>query len=417
MKKSRILILTVAIMMLFTLSACSGGATPASDAAPAPASDAAQAPASDAAQAPASDAAQAPASDAAQAPAPDVAAGSSGEAVAGANIAFIVPADDALGINDKGWIQKTWEGVKNYGDANGKTYTWYRPNDNSTQGYSNAIATAVNSGTEVVVCLGFQPVEALAVAQNDYPDTHFISVEANGVETDLAKNHYAIFHQADQAGFLAGVAAVKGGFKNIGIITGLDIPPMNIWTWGYLQGINYAAGKENIQGIKVRHTYANTSAASPEVQTLAASWYADGLDLIMPMIAGGNNSLFAAAETAKKPCFGADVDQGVESENVLTSPVKRLELTVSNAVATVYDGSFPGGTFKWFNVDDNAVGLATEHWRVPNYTVEQYQADFDAFKSDVDSVRTGLLAQDKYPSIDELWTGIATKNIEFTNIK
>jgi len=345
---------------------------------------------------------------------------SGGEGVAGANVAFVIPADDALGINDKGWIQMTWTGVKTYCEENGKTSTWYRPVDNSMQGYLDCMATAINSGTEVIVSLGFQPTEALAVAQYDYPDTYFISVEPDGMDDEalLAPNHYAIFHQTDQAGFLAGVAAIKGGFKDIGVLHGLDVPGMNIWVYGYIQGFNYAAGKLGVTDVKVRHFYANTATASPDLQALAASWYEDGCDLILTMLAGGNNSLFAAADAAGKPCFGADVDQGIESDMVLTSPVKRLEVTVPRGLATVYDGTFKGGVYRWFNVDDDAVGLATGHWRVPNYTVEEYEQDFQNFVNDVDGVRSGMLTEQKVRTdqsinaIAALWDAMPEHNIE-----
>jgi basic membrane protein A len=396
MKLKKVLFLVPALVIVFTMTACGGGG---------------------------SDATENSGGDATTTET-DGGGGDTGAAAdAGANIAFVLPADDTLGINDRGWIQMTWTGVKDYGDKNGKTYTWYKPLDNSTQGYYDAMTTAINSGSEVIISLGSQPVEATQLAQYDYPDTYFIAVEPNGIESDIADNTYAMFHQADQAGFFAGVAAVKGGFKNIGLLTGLDIPPMNIWTYGYLQGINYAAGKLGVSDIKVRHHYVNTSAASPEIQALAASWYEDGCDLIIPMMAGGNPSLFAAADAAGKPCFGGDVDQGEQSEQILTGAIKRLEVTVPEALNSVYNGTFRGGTYKWLNVDDGAVGLATDHWRVPNYTVEQYEADFNDFVNDVDGVRSGLLTEQNVrtdpngDAFDALWNAIADKHVAFDNIK
>ncbi|MCL2493374.1 MAG: BMP family ABC transporter substrate-binding protein [Clostridiales bacterium] len=405
MKRKRILVLIMAIALVVVMAACGGNASGGGNAGGSPAAPGGSAPAATG----------------------NTSTSSGGQGISGANIAFILPADDTLGVNDKGWIQMTWQGVQNFSKDNGKTCTYYQPVDNSMQGYLDAMSTAINSGTEVIITLGNQPVPALSQAQTTYPKVHFIAVEPDGLTT-VASNTFALFHQADQAGFLAGIAAVKGGFKNIGIITGLDIPPMNIWTYGYIQGINYAAGKLGITDIKVRHTYANTSAASPDVQALCASWYQDGCDLIIPMIAGGNNSLFAAADAANKPCFGADVDQSAESQHVLTSAIKHIELTVPDALATVYNGTFPGGTTKWYNVDDTvsgspAVGLATATWRVPNYTVDQYQQDLANFKNDVDGVRSGLLTEDKVrtdPNMDAmqaLWNAIPDKHIDLTIIK
>ena len=344
--------------------------------------------------------------------------------IAGANVAFILPGDDRLAINDRGWIEMTWTGVKNYCDANGKTCTWYIPLDNSTQGYYDAITTAINSGTEVILSLGSQGVEGLVEAANDFPDTTFISVEGNGHENSLTPNAFALLHQSDEAGFLAGVAAVKAGFTDIGLVTGLDIPPMNIWTYGYLQGINYQAGVQGAD-VKVRHHYVNSAAASPEIQATCASWYEDGCDLIIPMIAGGNPSLFAAADAADKWCFGADVDQGDLSPKVLTGAIKKLAETVPLILAKAYDGTFPGGQYKWTGVDDDAVGLATGHWRMDQfgYTIADYEADFEAFKNDVDGQRSGIIRQDQVrtdptsDALDVLWDALPSQNVTFLNLK
>ena len=400
MKMKKVLILVLAFVLVFTLAACSGGGSSSGGGGGGGGEPA------------------------------ESSGGGGGDddqaafGIAGANIAFILPGDDRLAINDRGWIEMTWTGVKNYCEANGKTCTWYIPLDNSTQGYYDAITTAISTGTEVLITLGSQCVEAVAQAQADYPDTYFIAVEGNGIEASLGPNVYGLFHQSDEAGFLAGVAAVRGGFRDIGITTGLDIPPMNIWCYGYIQGINYAAGVDGVD-VKVRQRYVHSAAASPEIQTLCASWYEDGCDLIIPMTAGGNPSLFAAADAAGKPCFGADVDQGAQSEMILTGAIKKLEETVPGALASIYNGNFPGGTFKWMNVDDDAVGLATGHWRMDQYgySIADYQADFDAFKNDVDGQRSGILKEfvvrtdPNSDAYDALWDALAVKNIQFTNIK
>ena len=345
-------------------------------------------------------------------------------AVAGADIAFVLPADDKLAINDRGWIQETWTGVKNFATANGKTCTWYIPLDNSTQGYYDAMTTAINSGSEVIMALGSQPVEATALAAADFPDTHFISVEGNGAEDFLVPNWYVMIHSSNHAGFLAGVAAVSGGFVDIGLVTGLDIPPMNIWTYGYLQGINYTAGELGITNVAVRHHYVHTSAASPDIQTLCASWYEDGVDLIIPMLAGGTPSLFAAADAAQKPCFGADVDQGAMSEMVLTGAIKKLAETVPAALATVYDGTFKGATLEWIGIDEDAIGLATGHWRMDpfGYTIADYEKAYNDFKTNVNGQRANLLTEREVrtdpnsDALDALWGALPQQNIKFTNI-
>ena len=56
---------------------------------------------------------------------------------------------DANSIDDRGFNQFSWEGLKQYAEENGKTYTYYTPIDQSTQSYLSAIEGAVNNGAKL----------------------------------------------------------------------------------------------------------------------------------------------------------------------------------------------------------------------------------------------------------------------------
>ena len=350
---------------------------------------------------------------------------SAAQGVAGAEVAFILPSTDESAIGISGWVQKSWAGVKNYCEGNGKTYTWFVPAWDSTQGFSSVIDKAVSGGAKIVVTAGPGSAEAVAEVQGKNPDVKFIAVEADGIQSLIGYNTYAVFHQVNEAGFLAGVAAVKGGFNNIGILIGFDNPQMNSWCYGYIQGINYAAGAGGTTGINVRQQYVNSVTVSPEIQDIAAKWYADGCDLIIPVMEGGNLSLFAAAEKAKKPCFGSDVDQGELSEMVLTGAVRHIDASISEALKSASGGDFPGGTYKWFTVSDNRVGLAEANWRMDQfgYSLSDYKADFEAFKANVDKQRSSLKVESisrKDPGMnafEALMNDLEKKNIGFNAIK
>lgn len=84
----------------------------------------------------------------------------------------------------------------------------------------------------------------------------------------------------------------------------------------------------------------------------------------------------AAAEAADPvgKVIGVDVDQSVESETVFTSAVKRLSQSVSDTLATIYDGTFQGGSNVVLGAAENAVGLPMETSKFETFT----QADYDA---------------------------------------
>ena len=58
---------------------------------------------------------------------------------------------DANSIDDRGFNQFSWEGLKQYAEENGKTYTYYTPIDQSTQSYLSAIEGAVNNGAKLTI--------------------------------------------------------------------------------------------------------------------------------------------------------------------------------------------------------------------------------------------------------------------------
>ena len=134
---------------------------------------------------------------------------------------------DANSIDDRGFNQFSWEGLKQYAEENGKTYTYYTPIDQSTQSYLSAIEGAVNNGAKLIVTPGFLFGEAIYKAQTMYPDVHFVLVDATPTlddDTVIADNTCSIFFAEEQSGFLAGYAAVKEGYRKLGFFGALAVP-------------------------------------------------------------------------------------------------------------------------------------------------------------------------------------------------
>jgi basic membrane protein A len=232
----------------------------------------------------------------------------------------------------------------------------------------------------------------------DYPDVSFISLEATGFLPDeIAPNLRAVCTGQQESAWLAGVAMVGEGYTNLGIITCWDIPPLNQWLWGYIQGVNFAAKRDGIEGITVRNHYANSASPNPETQTLAASWYADGIECIQCNAAGGNNSVIAAATAANKPVFGADADLSKEGPTVVTSMVVDRTIVTQDVLTSIYDGTFDNnnGEEDWRGAAVGVSRLAPwENCRFENYTYDQYQEDIAALTNDTNQCRTGMITPD-----------------------
>jgi len=337
---------------------------------------------------------------------------SGGGGGSGAEIAFVIPANQELGINDKGWIQNIWTAMSDWCQKNGKTCTYYQTVDDSKQSHVDTYDLAIQNGAKVVYGCGNECLEAMRTAPFDYPDVKFISLEATGFKPgEIAPNHLAICTGQQESAWLAGVAAEGEGYRNVGIISAWDIPPINQWLYGFLQGVNFAATRDNVTGMTIRSHYANSASANPDTQALAASWYADGLEMIQCNSAGANNSIIAAATAANKPVFGADADLTAQGPTVMTSMIVDRTTVTENALTSCFDGTWNNnnGEELWLGAAAGISQLAP--WpndRLQNYTYEKYQADIQSLKDDTNGCRTGMITPDQAVDINAFITAMGS---------
>ena len=280
-------------------------------------------------------------------------------------------------INDKSFNQGTWEGLVAFAEANNKTYNYYQPTGQSTDIYLDFIEQAVNAGAKVIVTPGFLFEEPIFIAQDMYPDVHFVLIDGNPHSADYSefrteKNAVGIVFAEEQAGFLAGYAAVKDGYTKLGFMGGMAVPAVIRFGYGFVQGAELAALEMGIEGLVMNYHYTGGFAATPEAQALAAAWYADGIEVIFACGGPVGNSVMAAAEAAGGKVIGVDVDQSGESPTVITSAVKGLAPAVEQTLAAYYAGEFPGGEAQVKDAALDGVGLPMASSKFTTFTQEDY---------------------------------------------
>lgn len=282
-------------------------------------------------------------------------------------------------IDDKSFNQGSWEGIEKYANESGVAAKYYKSAEATTDSFTETIELAVEGGAKTVVCPGFLFEEPIYAVQEKYPDVHFILVDGEPHDADYnyntAENTMPILYQEDQAGFLAGYAAVKDGYTKLGFMGGMALPAVIRYGYGFLAGANYAAEEMGVDGVEVTYYYTGSFEATPEAQTMAASWYQAGTEVIFACGGAVGNSVMAAAEAAEgAKVIGVDVDQSSESDTVITSAMKMLSNSVYDAVKSVYDGSFKGGETAVFNATNDGVGLPMDTSKFETFA----QADYDS---------------------------------------
>ncbi len=298
------------------------------------------------------------------------------ESTDGNELALVI---DVGTIDDKSFNQGSWEGVKKYGDEKGISYKYYKSAEATTDSFKQTIDLAIEGGAKVVVCPGFLFEEPIFDMQEQYPDVKFILIDGEPHDADYNYNTTAntmpVLYQEDQAGFLAGYAAVKEGYTNLGFMGGMALPAVIRYGYGYLAGAEYAA-QEIGADITVTYTYTGSFEATPEAQSMATGWYQSGTEVIFACGGAVGNSVMSAAEAANGKVIGVDVDQSSESSTVITSAMKMLSNSVYDAITAAYDGSFPGGKTTVFNAENDGVGLPMDTSAFTIFTKDDYDTVF-----------------------------------------
>lgn len=307
-------------------------------------------------------------------------------------IAFVT---DVGQLFDKGFNQGTWEGVKRFAKEKNMSYRYYQPsngNQATDDDRYDAMKSAVDSGARMVVCVGALHLQAVNRTAEEYKDVKFIFVDGDvangkdGEDYDVPDNVAVIDFNEEQAGFLAGYAAVSDGYSKLGFVGGGSgtNPSCNRYAYGYAQGAEAAAEKigKNVE-MKLSWEYGASFAPSAELQTMLSGWYENGTEIIFCCGGPMCQSAFAAASANEAAVIGVDVDQSAESDTVVTSAVKGLREAVMQTLSKAYADKWDeiGGKKTTFGVKEDAVGLPTESWSMEKFTVEDYRKLYNALKN------------------------------------
>ncbi len=286
-------------------------------------------------------------------------------------------------IDDRSFNQGAWEGVQQYANEFGKTYKYYKPATGDTDAYVAAIDLAVKGGAKIIVCPGYLFEVPIYTAQTKYPNVRFILLDGAPHTADYATykteaNVASIFYAEQEAGFLAGYAAVKDGMTSLGFMGGMAVPAVIRFGYGYIQGAEYAAKEMGLakDAITLKYNYTGKFEATPEAQAQAAGWYADGTQVIFGCGGKLGNSVMAAAETADKKVIGVDVDQSNESDTVITSAMKMLKKSVYDNLTDFYKNTFKGGVSQTLDAKVNGIGLPMATSKFVKFTQADYNAIF-----------------------------------------
>ena len=154
---------------------------------------------------------------------------------------------------------------------------------------------------------------------------------------------------------------------------GVATPAVVRYGYGFIQGAEAAAKEMGVSDVQMNYYYTGTFDATPETQTLAATWYQNGTEIIFACGSGVGQSVMAAADaSASGKSIGVDIDWAGESETVVTSAMKSLSGTVYQMLEKFYSGSLPGGENIMMDASNKGVELPMETSRFETFDQAKY---------------------------------------------
>ena len=297
-----------------------------------------------------------------------------------------------------------WQGVQTFASAYGYTATTQTAEGDSSADAETALRTAAESGAKLVICRGDAAATALYRIQENYPDVHYLLFDDEPHNDDYsayktANLVHCVLFQEEQAGYLAGYAAVIDGYTSLGFVGAREIPGIVRYGTGFLQGAEAAAEQQG-ETVSLKFWFADTYDENDAVTQRMADWYNGGVSLIF--VSGGTlykGAAQAAEQTGGKVMAG-DTNVTALSDSVLASAVKCYNAAVQRQLYEFFTaGSWStqnAGQTERVGITNAEVALESDtSWRLDSFTLDDYRSLYE-------DLRTSVKRVDAYADMETL---------------
>jgi len=261
-------------------------------------------------------------------------------------------------FNDKGFNQNQLTGLKR---AAKQLKVQYRAVESRSAGdYLPNMASLARSGYNIVISAGFLLADATEQVAQQFPNTKFAITDysvANFTHPANPANIEGLTYATQQNSYLVGclaahVAAARGK-KNISVVGGVKIPPVDTFLAGYKAGAQHC-----VKGTTVQIGYSQDFIDQAKCKSVATNQIDAGSQVVFGVAGPCGLGALDAAKERGRFAVGVDVDQSFLGPHILTSAVKRVDQGIFLAVKGAKSGKgFKGGGDLVFNLKNGGVAL------------------------------------------------------------
>jgi basic membrane protein A len=291
----------------------------------------------------------------------------------------------ASNLGDKSFNDSADAGLKKAERDLGIDYTVVEYGTDNSK-VDSTLLEASSEGYDMIIMnnLGFgMGTEWLKQHAKEYPDTLYL-VYDEPIEKLDDENVLLMAYKANESDYLAGaLAAMKSKTGVIGFVGGQEVPVIQDFLVGYIEGAQYIN-----PDIKVAVSYVGEYANPAKGKEMAQGAITLGADVIHGVAGNSGNGALEAAKDAGLFGIGVDSDQYAIfkeaqpelADCIITSAMKEVGKSLYDVISEKINGTFvKEGDRRWFGAEGNYVGIAENDNYMANTTDEE-RAKIDEIK-------------------------------------
>ncbi len=259
-------------------------------------------------------------------------------------------------FNDKGFNQNQLTGLKRAAKV---LKVQYRAIESrSAADYLPNMASLARGGYNIVISAGFLLSDATEDVADQFPNTKFAITDYSVLafkrkHTNIEGLTYATQQNSYLVGCLAAHVAARQGKKNISVVGGVKIPPVDTFLAGYKAG-----AQKCVPGTTVQIGYSQDFLDQAKCKSIAENQIDAGSQVVFNVAGPCGLGALDAAKERRRWGVGVDVDQSFLGSHILTSAVKRVDVGIFLAVKGAKTGKgYKGGSNLVFNLKNGGVSL------------------------------------------------------------
>ncbi len=261
---------------------------------------------------------------------------------------------DLGGKFDRSFNQASFEGAERFKKETGISYEEFELQNDAQR--EQALRRFAERGYNPVVVAGFSYGSAMETVAAEFPDTDFAIIDTT---VDLPNVRSIMFNEHEGSYLVGVLAAMASKTGKVGFVGGMDIPLIQKFACGYVQGVKAT----NPDAEVFQNMTGDTGAAWNDPVKggeITKAQIDKGADVVYHAAGGTGIGVLQAAADAGAFGIGVDSNQNyLHPGQVLTSMLKRVDLATYNAMMDVQKGQFTPGV-QVMGLAEDGVGYAVD---------------------------------------------------------